>query len=73
MDTDFNELMVSGLVNDSDGFSLTPDGFKDAQVLWNNLDEPHKIALSRIKVVIQILEYYRRFYSIFLIFPVDII
>jgi uncharacterized protein YwgA len=49
LDTDFNELMVSGLVNDSDGFSLTPDGFKDAQVLWNNLDEPHKIALSRIK------------------------
>ena len=49
LDIDLNELMASGLVNDSDGFALTLDGFKDAHVLWNSLDEPHKIALSRIK------------------------
>jgi uncharacterized protein YwgA len=49
LDIDLNELMASGLVNDSDGFALTPDGFKDAHVLWNSLDELHKIALSRIK------------------------
>jgi hypothetical protein len=41
--------MASGLVNDLNGFALTPDGFKDAHVLWNSLDELHKIALSRIK------------------------
>ena len=49
LDSDLNELVVSGLVNDSAGFTLTPYGFKDANVLWNNLDQLHKTALSRIK------------------------
>ncbi len=49
LDSDLNELVASGLVNDSDGFILTPEGFKDAHALWNRLDQPHKAALSRIK------------------------
>lgn len=49
LDSDIIELVVSGCVNDKDGFILTPRGFKDAQELWNNQDQPHKIALSRIK------------------------
>jgi uncharacterized protein YwgA len=49
LDSDLNELVASGLVNDSAGFVLTPDGFKDANALWNSLDQPHKTALSRIK------------------------
>ena len=49
LDSDLNELVASGLVSDSDGFILTPEGFKDAQALWNRLDQPHRAALSRIK------------------------
>jgi len=49
LDSDLNELVASGLVNDSDGFILTPEGFKDAHALWNRLDQPHRAALSRIK------------------------
>ena len=49
LDIDLNELLASGLVNDSEGYTLTPDGFKDAQILWNSLDQTHKTALSRIK------------------------
>ena len=49
LDSDLIELVASGRVNDADGFALTPDGFKDAQVLWNSQDQTHKMALSRIK------------------------
>jgi uncharacterized protein YwgA len=49
LDSDIIELVASGRMNDEDDFALTPDGFKDAQELWNNQDQPHKIALSRIK------------------------
>jgi len=49
LDSDIIELVASGRMNDADGFALTPDGFKDAQALWNNQDQSHRIALSRIK------------------------
>ncbi|MHB1649522.1 MAG: hypothetical protein ACYCR2_09895 [Thermoplasmataceae archaeon] len=49
LDSDLIELVVSGHVNDVDGFTLTPGGFKDAQILWNSQDNTHKMALSRIK------------------------
>ena len=49
LDNDLNDLVVSGLVNDSDGFTLTPEGFKNAQALWNNQDQTRKAALLRIK------------------------
>jgi uncharacterized protein YwgA len=49
LDNDLNDLVVTGLVNDSDGFTLTPEGFKDAQDLWNNQDQTRKAALTRIK------------------------
>jgi uncharacterized protein YwgA len=49
LDNDLNELVASGLVNESTGFALTPEGFKDADALWNTLDQSHKTALSSIK------------------------
>ena len=49
LDSDLIELVASGRANDADGFTLTPDGFKDAQTLWNSQDQTHKMALSRIK------------------------
>ena len=49
LDIDLNELLASGLINDSDGFTLTPVGFKDTRALWNSQDQAHKTALSRIK------------------------
>ena len=49
LDSDIIELVASGRMNDEDGFALTQDGLKAAQELWNNQDQPHKIALSRIK------------------------
>ena len=49
LDNDLNELVASGLVNESTGFALTPEGFKDADALWNTLDQSHKAALSKIK------------------------
>ncbi len=49
LDTDLIELTVSGKINDLDGYNLTPDGFKEATLIWNNLDETKKKALSKIK------------------------
>lgn len=49
LDSDLIELVASGRVNDANGFTLTPDGYKDAQALWNSQDQTHKMALSRIK------------------------
>ncbi len=49
LDSDLIELVAYGSVNDADGYTLTPDGFKEAQALWNSQDQPHKMALSRIK------------------------
>jgi len=49
LDMDLNDLVMSGHVNDSYGITLTPEGFKDAQALWNSQDQAHKTALSRIK------------------------
>jgi len=49
LDSDLIELVASGCVNDAEGYTLTPDGFKDAQALWNSQGQPHKMALLRIK------------------------
>ena len=49
LDNDLNELTASGLVNDSSGLTLTPEGFKDAHALWNSLDQPYKTSLSKVK------------------------
>ncbi|MHB8396842.1 MAG: hypothetical protein ACYDAZ_08795 [Thermoplasmataceae archaeon] len=49
LDSDLNKLIVSGDINDTEGFVLTPAGFRNAHALWNNLDQTHKAALSRIK------------------------
>jgi len=49
LDIDLNMLVASGLVNDSDGIAFTPNGFKDAQAIWNCQGKVQKAALSRIK------------------------
>ena len=49
LDSDLIELVITGKVNDSEGYVLSPEGFREAHVLWSNLDQTHKIALSRIK------------------------
>ena len=49
LEIDINELVESGLVVDSQGFRLTSRGFRDAQALWNEQDQTHRTALSRIK------------------------
>ena len=49
LDSDLFELVESGIVNEEDGLTLTPTGFKSTQQTWNGLDQSQKIALSRIK------------------------
>lgn len=49
LDSDLVELTVSGKVNDTDGYTLTPIGFRETSELWNKLDPTHKSALIRIK------------------------
>lgn len=46
LDIDLNELSASSLVNDSEGITITQESFKDANALFNKLDEAHKSALS---------------------------
>lgn len=43
------ELVISGKINDSEGYCLTPSGFKGANKLWINLSDARKRALIRIK------------------------
>jgi uncharacterized protein YwgA len=47
--SDLFELVESGIVNEEDGLTLTPAGFKSTQQTWNGLDQSQKVALSRIK------------------------
>ena len=49
IESDLIDMTKTGQLDDTDGYVLTPDGFRDAQALWNSLDQTHKTALSRIK------------------------
>ena len=49
LDSDLFELVESGIINEEDGFTLTPAGFKSTQQTWNGLEQSQKVALSRIK------------------------
>lgn len=49
LDSDLIGLTLPGEVDDTEGYVLTPSGFKEAHKLWNKLDQPHKSALIRIK------------------------
>ena len=49
LDSDLMELIESGIINEEDGFTLTPVGFRSTQQKWNSLDQSQKLALSRIK------------------------
>jgi uncharacterized protein YwgA len=42
-------LTRSGGINDSDGYYLTPSGFKEAHKTWINLTDAQRSALVRIK------------------------
>lgn len=50
-------LIISGRINDSDGYYLTPAGFKEAHKTWANLTDAQRNALVRIK------EHYNRISS----------
>ena len=49
LDSDLMELIESGIINEEDGFTLTPVGFRSTQQKWNSLEQSQKLALSRIK------------------------
>ncbi len=49
LDSDLIKLVISSGANDNDGYVLTPAGFRDAQILWNELDQTHKMALLMVK------------------------
>ena len=87
LDSDLVELTVSDKVDDTDGYTLTPIGFRETSELWNKLDPTHKSALIRInvfygnfvfigkrfKVIIQVLKDPRGLYSVFLEFSINVI
>ena len=52
LDSDLMELIESGIINEEDGFTLTPVGFRSTQQKWNSLEQSQKLALTGLFVVI---------------------